>query len=100
MSTYSLLFEESFSTCGYFQEERYRRKIKEAIRDNLPHILTEEGFILKKGKVVFRFPLRSFKGFAPVYEASLEERVGQGPGDTPLGQDPLPGAPSRGIPLG
>ena len=44
---------------GHQDQQRHLDKVKEAIQNNLPDLISEESIILSKGKDVIKIPIRS-----------------------------------------
>lgn len=84
---------------GRTDAARHRDKIKEAIRQNLPDIISEESIITGKRDRVVRVPIRGVKSYRFVHRYSDGENGGFGSGETEkgkvLGKRPKQG---RGLP--
>ncbi len=82
---------------GYQDQTRHQHKIREAIRKNLPDLVTEENIILSDGKQVVKVPIRSLDEYRFRYNYNKSKHVGQGDGDSQvgdvIGRDPAPAAP-------
>jgi len=70
-------------------------KIKEAIKENLPEIIAEESIITSDGKRLIKVPIRSLEEYRFRFDPYQGERVGQGNGDSKVG-DVLGKGPSQG----
>ncbi|WP_018924256.1 sporulation protein YhbH [Salsuginibacillus kocurii] len=81
---------------GYQDQRRHQERVKEAVRKNLPDIVTEEQLILsgRKGKKV-RVPIRSLDEYKFRYNDEKSSHVGQGDGDTEVG-DVIGQTPGKG----
>jgi uncharacterized protein len=79
---------------GYQDQSRHQQKVKEAIKQNLPDLVTEESIILSDGKQIIKVPIRSLDEYRLRYNFSKSKHVGQGDGDTQVGDvigvDPAP----------
>ncbi len=85
---------------GSIDQERHKEKIKEAIKKNLPEIVSEENIILSDGKRVIKVPIRSLDEYRFRYDPGRQEQAGEGDGDSQVGdiiaQEPRPGRGRRG----
>lgn len=79
---------------GYQDQARHRQKVREAIRKNLPDLLSEENIILSDGKQILKIPIRSMDEYRFIYNHRKRKHVGQGVGDSQVGDvigtDPSP----------
>jgi len=82
---------------GYQDQSRHQQKVRDAIKQNLPDLVTEESIILSDGKQIVRVPIRSLDEYRLRYNFTKGKHVGQGNGKSKvgdvLGVDP---APSQG----
>jgi len=67
---------------GQAAQARHREKVREAIRNNLPNLISDQGFILSDGKRTVRIPVQSLDEPHFVYDQGKQSRVGQGEGRT------------------
>ncbi|HEY7125866.1 MAG TPA: sporulation protein YhbH [Ktedonobacterales bacterium] len=85
---------------GSIDQERHKEKIKEAIKKNLPEIVSEENIILSDGKRMIKVPIRSLDEYRFRYDPGRQEQAGEGDGDSQVGdiiaQEPRPGRGRRG----
>ncbi len=81
---------------GYQDQSRHQEKIKEAIKQNLPELVTEESIILSNGRKQVKIPIRSLDEYKFRYNYNKSKHVGQGDGKSKvgdvLGRDPQPGS--------
>lgn len=70
---------------GYQDQQRHKEKIKEAIKNNLSDLISEENIIMSDGKDVVKIPIRSLDEYKIRYDHSKSKHVGQGSGDSKLG---------------
>ncbi len=70
---------------GYHDQRRHQEKIKEAIKNNLPDLVSEESIIMSNGKEVIRIPIRSLEEYKIRYNYEKTKHVGQGKGDSKVG---------------
>ncbi|WP_332697640.1 sporulation protein YhbH [Halalkalibacter lacteus] len=70
---------------GHLDQERHKQKVKEAIKKNLADIVSEESIIMSGGKDIIKVPIRSIKQFKFRFNDKDQEQVGQGSGDSSVG---------------
>lgn len=70
---------------GYQDQARHQQKVREAIKQNLPDLVTEENIIMSDGKQIIKVPIRSLDEFRFVYNFNKKKHVGQGDGDSQVG---------------
>lgn len=70
---------------GHQDQERHMGKIREAIKNNLPEIISEESIIQNNGHQVTKIPIRSLDQYKIRYNNDKTQRVGQGDGKTKEG---------------
>ncbi|WP_054941626.1 sporulation protein YhbH [Paenibacillus ihuae] len=70
---------------GELDQERHKRKVKEAIRQNLADLVSEESIIMPQGDKVIKVPIRSLDEPKFRYNYKNEPQVGQGQGGTQVG---------------
>ncbi|MCQ6558604.1 sporulation protein YhbH [Paenibacillus mendelii] len=70
---------------GYTDQTRHQEKVREAIKQNLPDIVTDESIILSNGKRTIKVPIKSIDEYRFVYNHNKKQHVGQGDGDTQVG---------------
>lgn len=76
---------------GPVDQARHQEKIKEAIRQRLPDIVSEESIITSDGKRVVKVPIRSLEEYRFKFDDEQGDRVGQGEGSTKKGDVLGPG---------
>ncbi len=85
---------------GSIDQERHKEKIKEAIKKNLPEIVSEENIILSDGKRMIKVPIRSLDEYRFRYDPGRQEQAGEGDGDSQVGdviaQEPRQGRGKKG----
>jgi sporulation protein YhbH len=85
---------------GYQDQTRHQQKVREAIKQNLPDIVTEENIVMSNGKQVIKVPIRSLDEYRFRYNYNKSKHVGQGDGDSQvgdvLGRDPASASPGKG----
>ncbi|AIQ12136.1 sporulation protein YhbH [Paenibacillus durus] len=85
---------------GHQDQERHQQKVKEAIKGNLPDLVTEENIIMSDGKQIVKVPIRSLDEYRIIYNYRKQKHVGQGDGDSQigdvLGREPVQTGPGKG----
>lgn len=85
---------------GYEDQTRHQEKVKEAIKQNLPDLVTEESVILPKGREIIKIPIRSLDEYKFRYNYNKSKHAGQGNGDSKVGdvvaRDGAPQGPGKG----
>lgn len=71
---------------GQMDQDRHLEKVREAIKSNLPDIISDESIITSDGNRVVRVPVRSLNEYRFRYNWDKLERAGQGQGDSKEGQ--------------
>ncbi|MFD1848744.1 sporulation protein YhbH [Oceanobacillus bengalensis] len=80
---------------GYQDQLRHEEKVKDAIKNNLPDLVTEESIIMSNGKEVVKIPIRSLDEYKIRYSYNKNKHVGQGDGDSQVG-DVIAREPGQG----
>ncbi|MFD1362841.1 sporulation protein YhbH [Lentibacillus salinarum] len=70
---------------GYQDQKRHMDKVKDAIRNNLPDLISEENIIMSNGQDVVKIPIRSLDEYKIRYNHDKSKHVGQGDGDSEVG---------------
>ena len=70
---------------GHLDQVRHNEKVKEAIRDNLPDLLSEESIIMSDGRDIVKIPIRSMEEYKFRYNFDKMQHTGQGDGDSQIG---------------
>jgi len=70
---------------GYEDQLRHQEKVKEAIRKNLPDLISEESIIMSDGKQVVKIPIRAMEEYRFRYNFQKSKHVGQGDGKSKVG---------------
>lgn len=84
---------------GYQDQMRHQHKVREAIKSNLPHLISEEQIIMSDGSKMIKFPIRSLQEYSFRYHFNKSKHVGQGDGHRRVG-DILHSDPADGDFLG
>lgn len=80
---------------GPADQARHKEKVKEAIRENLPEIVSEESIITSDGKKIVKVPIRSLEEPRFRFDEGKSDQVGQGSGGSNVG-DVIGQAPGQG----
>lgn len=70
---------------GFEDQQRHKEKVQEAIKNNLPDLITEENIIMSNGRDVVKIPIRSLDEYKIRYNYDKNKHVGQGEGDSQVG---------------
>jgi uncharacterized protein len=70
---------------GYQDQMRHQEKVKEAIRKNLPDLVSEESIIMSNGQTIVKIPIRSMEEYRFRYNFNKSKHVGQGNGNSKVG---------------
>src|SRR5437868_2135350 len=70
---------------GIIDQDRHKERVKEAIRQNLGSIVSNEAIILSDGKRTVRVPMRALDEYKFRFDYRKRKQVGQGDGKTRLG---------------
>jgi hypothetical protein len=70
---------------GYQDQTRHRQKVREAIKQNLPDLVTEESIITQSGKQIVRVPIKSLDEYRFRFNYNKSKHVGQGDGKSRVG---------------
>lgn len=70
---------------GYQDQLRHQEKVKEAIRNSLPDLISEESIILSNGREVVKIPIRSMDEYRFRYNTNKNKHLGQGNGRSKVG---------------
>ena len=87
---------------GTADASRHREKIKEAIKRNLPDIISDQAIITRSGDQVVRVPVRGIKSYRFIHRHADGGEGGFGSGESEegkvVGQRPKPGSGKPGKP--
>jgi sporulation protein YhbH len=70
---------------GVVDQARHRQKVKEAIKENLADIVSEQSIITSDGKKIVRVPIRTLEQYKFRYDPNDKRGVGQGNGNSNVG---------------
>jgi uncharacterized sporulation protein YeaH/YhbH (DUF444 family) len=95
-----LIPDYDLSQRGLADAVRHRDKIKEAIKRNLPDIISDEAIITRSGDQIVRVPVRGIKSYRFIHKYSDGAAGGFGSGESEegkvIGQRPKPGSGQPG----
>ena len=81
---------------GATDQARHQQKVREAIRERLPEIVSEQAIITTDGKKIVKVPIRTLEEYRFRFDDEDGEGAGAGPGDTKVGDVLDRRGPSRG----
>lgn len=70
---------------GYQDQQRHMEKVREAIKNNLPDLISEESIIMSNGREVIKIPIRTLDEYKIRYNYGKTKHVGQGQGNSKIG---------------
>ncbi|GBG11380.1 sporulation protein YhbH [Paenibacillus agaridevorans] len=70
---------------GYSDQARHHQKVQEAIRKNLPDLVSDESIVLSDGRKTVKVPIKSLDESRFIYNYNKKQHVGQGDGDSQVG---------------
>ncbi|WP_135548996.1 sporulation protein YhbH [Paenibacillus cymbidii] len=70
---------------GYQDQTRHQQKVREAIKQNLPDLVTDESIIMSDGKQIIKVPIKSLDEYRFRYNYNKSKHIGQGDGDSQVG---------------
>ncbi|MBD8070611.1 sporulation protein YhbH [Bacillus sp. PS06] len=70
---------------GHDDQKRHQDKVQEAIKNNLPDLITEENIVMSNGREVVKIPIRSLDEYKIRYNYDKNKHVGQGDGESQVG---------------
>lgn len=70
---------------GYQDQQRHMDKVKDAIKNNLPDLISEDSIVMSNGRDVIKIPIRSLDEYKIRYNYDKSKHVGQGQGDSQVG---------------
>ncbi len=87
MNNHFVVSQENWSLHrkGYDDQKRHQEKVKEAIQNNLPELITEENIVMSNGREVVKIPIRSLDEYKIRYNYDKNKHVGQGTGESQVG---------------
>ncbi|MBX5446413.1 sporulation protein YhbH [Sphaerobacter sp.] len=70
---------------GAIDQARHKQKVKEAIRQNLADIVSEQSIITSDGKKIVRVPIRTLEEYKFRFDPNDQQQVGEGDGNSQVG---------------
>lgn len=71
---------------GYEDQARHHEKVRKAIRENLPDLISEESIIISSSRDTVKVPIRSLDEYRFKYNYNKQKLVGQGMGNSKVGE--------------
>jgi len=71
---------------GQMDQDRHLEKVREAIKNNLADIISDDSIVASDGRRLVKVPIRSLNEYRFRFNWDKQERVGQGPGNSQEGQ--------------
>ncbi len=78
---------------GHQDQERHREKVKQAIKENLADLVSDEGIVMSDGRQIVKIPIRSLDEYRFRYNFNKGRQSGSGDGDTQIGDLVAQGRP-------
>lgn len=70
---------------GQQDQERHKDKVKQAIKDNLSDLVSDESLIMSNGRQIVKIPIRSLEEYRIRYNFQKGRHAGTGQGDSQVG---------------
>ncbi len=70
---------------GHQDQERHREKVKQAIKENLADLVSDESIIMSQGRQIVKIPIRSLDEYRFRYNFNKNKQTGSGDGHTQIG---------------
>jgi uncharacterized protein len=81
---------------GQLDQQRHQEKVRDAIKNNLGEIISEEGIILSDGKKTVKVPIKSLEEFHFRFDFNKQKHTGQGSGESKVGDVLAREVPEKG----
>ncbi len=81
---------------GPADQARHAEKVREAIKSNLANIISQEAIITSDGEKIVKVPIKSLELPRFRYEYRKKQQIGQGEGDSNVGDQVTPGQQGQG----
>ncbi|MCL6445598.1 MAG: DUF444 family protein [Alicyclobacillus sp.] len=78
---------------GQQDQERHREKVKQAIKENLSDLVSEESIIMSDGRQIVKIPIRSLEEYRIRYNYNKSRQAGSGDGNSKVGDVIASGRP-------
>lgn len=79
---------------GHQDQERHKEKVKQAIKENLADLVSDESIVMSDGHQIVKIPIRSLDEYRFRYNYQKNQQPGTGNGDTQVGDLIAPGRPN------
>lgn len=80
---------------GQQDQERHKEKVKQAIKDNLSDLVSDESIVMSDGRQIVKIPIRSLDEFRFRYNFNKNRQAGSGDGDSQVGDVIAQGKPEN-----
>lgn len=70
---------------GYQDQTRHQEKVKDAIKKNLPDLVSDESIVMSNGREIVKIPIRSLDEYKFRYNHNKSQHAGQGDGESKVG---------------
>lgn len=80
------IIDWSLQRKGLADQARHQEKIREAIKNNLEELVSQEDIITADGRKIIRVPIRSLKEYRFRFDYRQQPQVGQGDGNSSVGE--------------
>ena len=78
---------------GHQDQERHREKVKQAIKENLGDLISDESIIMSNGRQIIKIPIRSLEEYRFRYNFNKGHHAGTGDGESKVGDVIAQGKP-------
>ncbi|MDI3339937.1 MAG: sporulation protein YhbH [Sphaerobacter sp.] len=78
-------YDWSLHRKGAIDQARHKQKVKDAIRQNLADIVSEQSIITSDGKKIVRVPIRTLEEYKFRFDPNDQQQIGEGNGDSQVG---------------
>ncbi len=78
---------------GHQDQERHREKVKQAIKENLADLVSDESIVMSDGRQIVKIPIRSLDEYRFRYNFNKSRQSGSGDGDSQVGDLVAQGRP-------
>ncbi|MCL6547967.1 MAG: DUF444 family protein [Alicyclobacillus sp.] len=78
---------------GQQDQERHKEKVKQAIKENLSDLISEESIVMSDGRQIVKIPIRSLEEYRIRYNFQKSRQAGTGQGGSKVGDVIAQGKP-------
>jgi uncharacterized protein len=78
---------------GQQDQERHQAKVKQAIKENLADLVSDESIVLSDGRQIVKIPIRSLEEYRFRYNFNKSRHAGSGGGESAIGDVVAQGKP-------